>query len=102
MATPTLKLELTVAEIDMAFVLFQAAKQDKHTYEEINTLMRKIQDQGRPQLEALAVKKETPPPAPKVRKPRAPKAAPVAISQRVETPVQVDVSIPDLSDLKLD
>lgn len=100
MTTPTLKLELTVAEIDMAFVLFQAAKQDKHTYDEINTLMRKIQDQGRPQLEALAVKKETPPSAPKVRKPRLPKLNPVA---QVQQPAPaVDVSIPDLSDLKLD
>jgi hypothetical protein len=98
MTTPTLKLELTVAEIDMAFVLFQAAKQDKHTYEEINTLMRKIQEQGRPQLEALALKKETPPPAPKVRKPREPKAPKmmqVAAGHTV-------VDIPDLSDLKLD
>lgn len=96
MTSPTLKLELTVAEIDMAFVLFQAARQSKHTYDEINTLMRKIQDQGRPQLEALAVKQETPPPAPKVRKPKAPKAAAPA---PVKEPT---VDIPDLSDLKLD
>jgi hypothetical protein len=93
MTGPTLKLELTVAEIDMAFVLFQAARQDKHTYDEINNLMRKIQDQGRPQLEALAVKAETPPPAPKVRKP---KAAPVAEKPQAEP----TVDIPDLSDLK--
>jgi hypothetical protein len=93
MTTPTLKLELTVAEIDMAFVLFQAARQDKHTYDEINTLMRKIQDQGKPQLEALAVKRETPPPAPKMRKP---KAAPVAEKPQAEP----TVDIPDLSDLK--
>jgi hypothetical protein len=96
MTTPTLKLELTVAEIDMAFVLFQSARQDKHTYDEINTLMRKIQDQGRPQLDALAVKQNTPPPAPKVRKPKAPKAAaPVPAKEPT-------VDIPDLSDLKLD
>jgi hypothetical protein len=93
MTTPTLKLELTVAEIDMAFVLFQAARQATYTYEEVNLLMRKIQDQGRPQLEALALKQETPPPAPKVRKPREPKVVPA-------TPV--DAGLPDLSDLKLD
>ena len=98
MTTPTLKLELTVAEIDMAFVLFQAARQDKHTYDEINALMRKIQDQGRPQLEALAIKKETPPPAPKARKPRLPKLNPVAGKPQAEP----TVDIPDLSDLKLD
>lgn len=105
MTTPTLKLELTVAEIDMAFVLFQAAKQDKYTYDEINTLMRKIQDQGRPQLEALAVQKNTEAAIEKVkaRKPRAPKAKPATSSERVEVPAPtVDVSIPDLSDLKLD
>jgi hypothetical protein len=89
----TLKLELTIQEIDMAFVLFQAARQAQYTYDEVNTLMRKIQEQGKPQLEALAVKAETPPPAPKVRKPREPKAAPV---------VAVDPALPDLSDLKLD
>jgi hypothetical protein len=89
----TLKLELTIQEIDMAFVLFQAARQAQYTYDEVNTLMRKIQEQGKPQLEALAVKAETPPPAPKVRKPREPKAVPV---------VAVDPALPDLSDLKLD
>lgn len=98
MTTPTLKLELTVAEIDMAFVLFQAARQDKYTYEQINQLMAKIQAQGKPQLAALALKQETPPPAPKVRKPREPKAPVVA----KPADVSVDVSIPDLSDLKLD
>jgi len=96
MTTPTLKLELTVAEIDMAFVLFQAAKQNQFSFDEISALMRKIQEQGRPQLEALALKKETPPPAPKVRKPKAPKAAAPA---PVKEPT---VDIPDLSDLKLD
>jgi len=93
MTTPTLKLELTVAEIDMAFVMFQAARQATYTYDEVNALMRKIQDQGRPQLEALALKQETPPPAPKARKPREPKAVPAA---------PVDAGLPDLSDLKLD
>lgn len=93
MTSPTLKLELTVAEIDMAFALFQASRQNQYSYNDVNTLMAKIQGQGRPQLEALAVKKETPPPAPKVRKPREPKAAPV---------VAVDPTLPDLSDLKLD
>jgi len=93
MTTPALKLELTVAEIDMCFVLFQTARQDKYTFDEINALMRKIQFQGKPQIEALAIKKETPPPAPKVRKPREPKAVPA-------TPV--DTGLPDLSDLKLD
>ena len=97
MTTPTLKLELTVAEIDMAFVLFQAARQATYTYEEVNLLMRKIQDQGRPQLEALALKQETPPPAPKVRKPREPK---VSLTPKAATPV--DAGLPDLSDLKLD
>ena len=100
MTTPTLKLELTIAEIDMAFLLFQAAKQDKFSFDEINALMRKIQEQGRPQLEALAIKAETPPPAPKVRKPKTPKAASVVETQQPETPV--DGNIPDLSDLKLD
>jgi len=90
MNTPTLKLELTIQEIDMAFVLFQSARQATYTYDEVNTLMRKIQEQGKPQLEALTLKQETPPPAPKVRKPREPKAAPV------------DAGLPDLSDLKLD
>ena len=103
MTTPTLKLEHTVAEIDKAFVLFQAARQDKYTYDQINQLMAKIQAQGKPQLAALALKKETPPPAPKVRKPRTPKLpslTPVAKPQQPEP--SVDVSIPDLSDLKLD
>lgn len=100
MTTPTLKLELTVAEIDMAFVLFQAARQDKYTYDQINQLLAKIQAQGKPQLAALALKKETPPPAPKVRKPRTPKPEAVAKPQQPEP--SVDVSIPDLSDLKLD
>lgn len=96
MTTPTLKLELTVAEIDMAFVMFQAARQATYTYDEVNALMRKIQDQGRPQLDALALKQETPPSAPKVRKPREPKVAPA------QQPTAVDISVPDLSDLKLD
>lgn len=96
MTTPTLKLELTVAEIDMAFVLFQAARQATYTYDEINALMRKIQAQGKPQLDALALKQETPPPAPKVRKPREPKVAPA------QHPAVVDTGLPDLSDLKLD
>lgn len=95
MNTPTLKLELTVAEIDMAFALFQAARQDKYSYNEVNTLMAKIQAQGRPQLEALAVQKEAPPPAPKVRKPRAQKTQQAATGQTV-------VDLPDLADLKLD
>ena len=99
MTIPTLKLELTIAEIDMAFLLFQTAKQDKFSFDEISVLMRKIQEQGKPQIEALVVKQETPP-APKVRKPKTPKAAPVVETQQPETPV--DVSIPDLSDLKLD
>ena len=93
-----LKLDLTIPEIDMCFVLFQSAKQDKYTFDEINALMRKIQFQGKPQIEALAVKAETPPPAPKVRKPREPKAPKmmqVAAGHTV-------VDIPDLSDLKLD
>jgi hypothetical protein len=93
MNAPALKLDLTIPEIDMCFVLFQSAKQDKYTFDEISALMRKIQSQGKPQIEALAVKAETPPPAPKVRKPREPKAAPV---------VAVDPALPDLSDLKLD
>lgn len=96
MATPSLKLELTVAEVDMAFVLFQAARQSTYSYEDINTLMQKIQNQGRPQLAAMAMQQETPPPAPKVRKPKAPKAAAPA---PVKEPT---VDIPDLSDLKLD
>ena len=95
MTTPTLKLELTVAEIDMAFALFQAARQDKYSYNEVNTLMAKIQNQGRPQLEAMAVQKEAPPPAPKVRKPRTPKTVQVAAGDTV-------VDLPDLTDLKLD
>jgi len=100
MTPVTLKLELTVAEIDMAFVLFQAAKQDKHTYEEINTLMQKIQNQGRPQLEALAVQKNTEAAIEKVkaRKPRAPKAP----KTPAPAPTIPAVDIPDLSDLKLD
>jgi len=93
MTSPTLKLELTVAEVDMAFALFQASRQNQYSYNDVNTLMAKIQGQGRPQLEALAVKKETPPPAPKVRKSREPKAVPAA---------PVDAGLPDLSDLKLD
>ena len=101
MTTPTLKLELTVAEIDMAFVLFQAARQDKYTYEQINQLMAKIQAQGKPQLAALALKQETPPPAPKVRKPREPKAKLVDLTPK-PADASVGVSIPDLSDLKLD
>jgi hypothetical protein len=96
----TLKLELTVAEIDMAFVLFQAARQAQYTYDEVNTLMRKIQEQGKPQLEALAVKQQTPPPAPKVRKPRATKAAELAAV--VKVPQSTDIDLPDLNDLKLD
>ena len=98
MNAPALKLDLTIPEIDMCFVLFQSAKQDKYTFDEISALMRKIQSQGKPQIEALVVKQETPP-APKVRKPRTPKvAAPV----QPEPVTPVDVSIPDLSDLKLD
>ena len=97
MTTPTLKLELTAGEIDMAFVLFQKAKQDEYTYEAITALMKKIQDQGTPQLAALALKKESAPLAAKPRKPKAPKA-PVVEKQQSE-PV---VEIPDLSDLKLD
>ena len=100
MTTPTLKLDLTTAEIDMCFVLFQTARQDKYTFDEINALMRKIQFQGKPQIEALAVQKETPPPAPKVRKPREPKAKPVDLTPKPAA--AVDVGIPDLSDLKLD
>ena len=101
MTSPTLKLEMTVAEVDMVFVLFQAARQDKYTYENINTLMQKIQNQGRPQLAAMALKQETPPPAPKVRKPRAVKSlTPVATTPIKQAEPTVD--IPDLSDLKLD
>jgi hypothetical protein len=96
----TLKLELTIQEIDMAFVLFQAARQPQYTYEEINTLMRKIQDQGKPQLEALAIKQEAPPPAPKVRKPKATKATELAAA--VKIPQSADMDLPDLNDLKLD
>lgn len=96
MTAPTLKLELTIPEVDMAFVLFQSARQSTYSYEDINALMQKIQNQGRPQLEALALKQETPPPAPKVRKPKAPKAAaPAPVKEST-------VDIPDLSDLKLD
>lgn len=95
MATPSLKLELTVAEVDMAFVLFQSARQSTYSYEDINTLMQKIQNQGRPQLAAMAMKQETPPPAPKVRKPRTPKTMMVAAGKTV-------VEIPDLSDLSTD
>jgi hypothetical protein len=100
MTTPTLKLELTVAEIDMAFVLFQAARQATYTYDEINTLMRKIQDQGRPQLEAMAVRSEGKDAAKvaKERKPRLPKLNPVVEKPQAEP----TVDIPDLSDLKLD
>jgi hypothetical protein len=101
MTTSALTLELTTSELDMMFVLFQTARQDKYTFDEINTLMRKIQLQGRPQLEALAVKTETPPPAPKVRKPREPKAAPVAEMRQVAAGHTV-ADVPDLSDLKLD
>lgn len=104
MTTPTLKLELTVAEIDMAFALFQAARQDKYSYNDVNTLMAKIQNQGRPQLEAMAVQKEAPPPAPKVRKPRTPKAAaPEAVAKTQQVAVgHTVVDLPDLNDLKLD
>lgn len=102
MTTPTLKLELTVAEIDMAFVLFQYSRQDKYSFEDINVLMKKIQDQGRPQLEALAIKRDTDAALKQVktRKPKAAKPAPVAEKQQSEKPV--DAGIPDLSDLKLD
>ena len=96
MNAPALKLDLTIPEIDMCFVLFQSAKQDKYTFDEISALMRKIQSQGKPQIEALAVKQQTPPTAPKVRKPKAPKAAAPA---PIKEPT---VDIPDLSDLKLD
>ncbi len=98
MNAPALKLDLTIPEIDMCFVLFQSAKQDKYTFDEISALMRKIQFQGKPQIEALAVKAETPPPAPKVRKPRLPKLNPVVEKPQAEP----TVGIPDLSDLKLD
>lgn len=97
----TLKLEFTIQEIDMAFVLFQSARQAQYTYEEVNALMRKIQEQGKPQLEALAVKKDTPPPAPKVRKTtRAEKISKPAVYET--TAPAVDAGLPDLSDLKLD
>lgn len=101
MTTPALKLDLTTAEIDMMFVLFQTARQDKYTFDEINALMRKIQFQGKPQIEALAIKRDTAAVVAKVkeRKPRTPKAAAPAQPEPV-TPV--DVSIPDLNDLKLD
>ena len=107
MDIPALKLDLTTAEIDMCFVLFQTARQDKYTFDEINALMRKIQLQGKPQIEALVVQRDTEAAlsqvkasAPKERKPRTPKAKPVAPVQQPEE--TVDVSIPDLSDLKLD
>jgi len=59
-------------------------------------LMRKIQEQGKPQLEALAIKRDTAAvlEKAKVRKPKAPKAAAPAKEPTVD--------IPDLSDLKLD
>ena len=94
----TLKLELTIPEIDMAFVLFQAAKQDKFSFDEISALMRKIQDQGKPQLEALAVKKDAPPPAPKARKPKATKATELAAVAKTQQ--STDIDLPDLNDLK--
>lgn len=100
MTPPILKLELTIPEIDMMFVLFQTARQDKHSFDEINLLMRKIQEQGKPQIEALAIKRDTDAVLKQVkaRKPKTPKAAPVVEKQQSE-PV---VEIPDLSDLKLD
>ena len=99
MTTPALKLDLTTAEIDMMFVLFQTARQDKYTFDDINALMRKIQSQGKPQIEALAVKRDTAVAIKKVkeRKSKAPTVVPV---QQPEIPV--DATIPDLSDLKLD
>jgi hypothetical protein len=93
-----LKLELTVAEIDMAFLMFQSARQDKYTFTEINSLIRKIQEQCGPQLAAPA-QPETPP-APKARAPKA-KPAPVVIPQQTEAVVDV-TGIPDLSDLNID
>ena len=109
MNNAALKLDLTTAEIDMCFVLFQTARQDKYTFDEINALMRKIQFQGKPQIEALAVKRNTDAALKlvKERKPRTPKAAasaPVVEKQQVaagHTVVEVP-TLPDLSDLKLD
>ena len=109
MTAPALKLDLTTAEIDMCFVLFQTARQDKYTFDEINALMRKIQFQGKPQIEALAVQRDTAAVLTKLkeRKPRAPKAKPVVPVQQPEATKTVAaghnvVTIPDLSDLKLD
>lgn len=99
----TLKLELTIQEIDMAFVLFQAARQPQYTYDEINTLMRKIQAQGKPQLEALALKTDAPPPAPKVRKTtRTEKIAKPGVYEApvVKTQQSAEIDLPDLNDLK--
>lgn len=95
MTSPSLNLELTIADVDMAFVLFQAARQDKYTFDEINALMRKIQLQGKPQIEAMAVQQNTAAVIEKVKtkKPRKPKAA---------VPTPVEPTLPDLTDLKLD
>jgi hypothetical protein len=98
MTIPTLKLELTAAELDMAFLLFQTAKQDKHSFDEINALMRKIQDQGRPQLEALAVQQNTAAVVEKLKtkKPRK------KLADLNPAPAPVEPALPDLTDLKLD
>ena len=98
MTAPTLKLDLTTAELDMAFVLFQAAKQDKYSFDDINALMRKIQDQGRPQLEALAVQRNTAAVVEQVKakKPRK------KLADLNPAPTPVEPTLPDLTDLKLD
>ncbi len=75
MTTPILKLELTLAEIDMCFLLFQLARQDRHTFGEINTLMNKIQTQANPQLQALNGETKDAPQTLKTNKPRKGKAA---------------------------
>ena len=68
MNEPTFKLELTAQEVDAVMIALQNCVNVPFSAGYLMGLVSKINAQGQPQLQALAVQKETPPEDPEAMK----------------------------------